>query len=128
MSLLVKAVVTAAAGSLIALLLKRSAPELGLALTLGVSLFGALLAAELGAEVRTLWETLVADTGLSPAVTRPVLKCVGIGILPRLGADLCRDGGQGAAASSVELCGTVCALVTAMPLVQELLSLVEELL
>ena len=126
MTILLKAAVTGIAGALLAMLLKRSAPELGLALSVAVSLFGALLAMELVAGLGDLVETLQEETGLRPAVLGPVMKCVGIGIVTRLAADICRDAGQSAAASAVELCGAACALVTALPLIHAMLSAVRE--
>ena len=126
MTILLKAAATGIAGAVIALLLKRSAPELGLALSVAVSLFGGLLAMELMAGLGDLLETVQEETGLSPAVVGPVMKCVGVGIVTRLSADICRDAGQSAAASAVELCGAACALVTALPLILALLSAVRE--
>ena len=60
-------------------------------------------------------------------MTAPVLKCVGIGVVTRLSADICRDAGQSAASSAVELCGAACALVTAMPLIRTLLQMISEM-
>lgn len=65
--------------------------------------------------------------GLSSAYTAPVIKCVGIGICAKLGSDLCRDAGQTAVASTVELCGAGCALYVSLPLVKTLLGLLGEL-
>lgn len=66
--------------------------------------------------------------GLSDAVISPVLKCTAIGIVSRITADICRDGGQAALCSAVETAGVVCAVCAAMPLVSMLLSVVEDLL
>lgn len=126
MTILMKAAVTGIAGAVLAMLLKRSAPELGLALSVAVSLLGALLAMELVSGLGDLLATVQEETGLSPAVVGPVMKCVGVGIVTRLSADICWDAGQSAAASGVELCGAACALVTALPLVRAMLSAVRE--
>ena len=126
MTILLKAAAVGIAGAVIAMLLKRSAPELGLALSVAVSLFGALLAMELVTGLGDLLNTVQEETGLSPAVVGPVMKCVGVGIVSRLAADICRDAGQSAAASAVELCGAACALVTALPLIRAMLSALRE--
>lgn len=126
MTILLKAAVTGIAGAVLAMLLKRSAPELSLALSVAVSLLGALLAMELIAGLGDLLETVKEQTGLSPAVIGPVMKCVGVGIVTRLAADICRDAGQSAAASAVELCGAACALVAALPLIRAMLAAVRE--
>lgn len=127
MTILLKAAAIAIAGAIITLLLKRSAPELGLAMSIAVSLLCAVLAMELVSGLGEILTLVQSETGLSPAVTGPVLKCVGIGIVTRLSADMCKDAGQSAIASAVELCGTGCALVTALPLIQSLLRMISEL-
>lgn len=125
--MLIKAAVTAVAGSLTALLIKRSAPELGFALSAALAILAGVLAAEVMSGLTELLDLVREETGLSPAVVEPVIKCVGIGIVTRLSSDLCRDAGQTAAASGVELCGAACAMVTALPLIRSLLKLVTEL-
>lgn len=127
MTLLIKAAVTAIAGAILVLLLKRSAPELGLAVSLAVSLLAAALAMELVSDLAEVVALAQEQTGLSPAVVAPVLKCVGVGIVTRIAADICADAGQSAAASAVELCGTACALVTALPLIRSLLQMIGEM-
>ncbi len=127
MSLLIKAAALALAGAVLGLLLRRDAPELALALSVAISLLAAGLAVELCGELKQVAELAREQTGLSPAVVGPVLKCVGVGIVTRLAADLCKDAGQGAIASAVELCGAACAMVTAMPLIKSLLLMISEL-
>ena len=127
MTILLKAAAIAIAGAIITLLLKRSAPELGLSMSIAVSLLCAALAMELLSGLGEILALVQTQTGLSPAVTAPVLKCVGIGVVTRLSADMCKDAGQSAIASAVELCGACCALVTALPLIQSLLRMISEI-
>lgn len=127
MTLLVKAAAAGLAGSVMALMLRRSAPELGFLLGTAVSLLAAGLALELITELLELVSELRDETGLSPAVTGPVMKCVGVGIVTRLSADLCRDAGQSAPASAVELCGAACAMAAAMPLIRSLLRMINDM-
>ena len=127
MTVLFRAAAVALTGVVLGLLLRRSAPELGLALSAAVSLAAGLMALELTGSFGALWETVKVQTGLSPAVLRPVFKCAGMGIVTRLTADMCRDAGQSAAASAVELCGTVCAMAAALPLIQALMEMIESI-
>lgn len=127
MNLLIKAAAMGIAGVVVSLLLKKSAPELGFAVGLSVSLMGVALAAELIQGLRDILTLAQEQTGLSAAVVSPVLKCVGIGVITRISADLCRDGGRGAVASAVELCGAACAVVTALPLIQALLQMINNM-
>ena len=127
MTALVQAAALGLIGAVLTLLLKKNAPELALALSLAVCLIGAGLALELFAQLREVIDLARERTGLSPAIVSPVLKCGGIGVVTRLAADLCKDAGQGAAASMVELCGAACAIVTALPLIRSLLQMIGDL-
>ena len=127
MSLLVKAAALALAGAVIAMLLKKNAPELGLTLSIAVTLAASALAAQLIGQLREVVDLAREQTGLSPAIVGPVLKCVGIGVVTRLAADLCKDAGQSASASAVELAGAACAMAAVLPLIRALLQMVGQI-
>ena len=127
MTVLIQAAALGLAGALVALLLKKNAPELALALSLAICVMTAGLAAELFTQLRDVIDLAGEQTGLSPAIVSPVIKCVGIGVVTRLAADLCKDAGQSAVASAVELCGAGCAIVTALPLIRSLLQMISEI-
>lgn len=128
MTILLKAAAVGIVGAILCLLLKKSAPELGLMLSIAVSLLAAALGAELLEEVVDLLTLLQEETAVSASVVSPVLKCVAIGVVTRLAVDMCRDAGQGAVATAVELCGTACAMTAALPLVRTLLQMIGEML
>ncbi len=123
MSLLIKAAAVALAGAVMAMVLKKNAPEIALALSIAMTVAAAGLAAQLIGQLREVTDLAREQTGLSPAVIAPVLKCVGIGVVTRLAADLCKDAGQSAAASAVELAGAACAMAASLPLIRALLLL-----
>ena len=127
MSALIQAAALGLAGALISVLLRKSAPELGLALSVAISVVAAGLAVGLFRDLKEIVELAGEQTGLSPAIISPVLKCVGIGVVTRLSVELCKDAGQGAIASAVELCGTACAMVTALPLIRALMEMIGDL-
>lgn len=127
MELITKAVIVGAAGTVLTLVIKRTNPEISAALTLAVCCLVLTLAMETAASVSRVLETVGADAGFSTAYAAPVLKCVGIGIVSKLGADVCRDSGQAAVAASVEICGAMCAVYVALPLIETLLKMMGEL-
>ncbi len=127
MTVLMKAAATGIAGAVLGLVLKKNAPELGLALSIAISLLAASLAAQVLEGLGEVLRLAREQTGLSPSVVEPVFKCVGIGVVTRLSADMCKDAGQSAVASAVELCGTACAMTVALPLVQTLLQMISEM-
>ena len=109
------------AAALCAVVVKQHAREVGavLALAAGALLLGAALGAI--EEVRALADELGELIGLSPAVLAPVLKTVGIAILTRIAAELCRDAGEGGIASFVETAGAAMALCVSVPLLRSVL-------
>ena len=127
MDVLIKTAAAAIAASLVSQLLKRSNPELSLPLSLAVCAGGIMLCAGM---LRPLLE-IIQRAGkmgeLSSVYLYPVMKAVGIGICSKLASDICRDSGQGALAGCVEMAGAVCALYTALPLMDSFLDMLEDL-
>lgn len=114
--------------ALLALVLKRGTPELGLLLTLGAAAAVLLaLLAQLG-EVVDFLEELAERSGVSPALFQPLYKTIGIAVVVKTGGSLCRDAGETALAGVVETAGAVCALIVTLPLLRNVLSLLLELM
>jgi len=128
MELLIKAAVAAAVGSLMALALRRNVPELGLLLTMAVTLLTAAAALRMADAVMEVAELAQKTANISPVVAAPILKCVGIGVVTKLASDICRDAGQSAAGGAVELVGAMSAVYAALPLLRTLLETLESLL
>lgn len=116
------------AAALCAVVVRQRSPELALLLTLSacVLLLGRTL--PMLEEARARLEDLSELAGLSPAVLRPVVKTVGLAIVTKLSASLCRDAGEGSIAAALELAGSAAAVVLALPLLDMVLGLVMDLL
>lgn len=115
-------------GVILALVLKKTSPEQALLLVLCAAVAGlALLTDGLGELVDFLRE-LGERSGVSETLFVPLYKTVGIGLVAKVGGDLCRDAGGAALASVVETAGAVCALLAAMPLLRAVLELLMELM
>lgn len=128
MESVVRLAAAAVAAALCAVVVKQHAREVGavLALAAGALLLGAALGAI--EEVHALVDELGELIGLSPAVLAPVLKTVGIAILTRIAAELCRDAGEGGIAAAAETAGAAAAVLTALPLLRAVLSTITGLL
>lgn len=127
MDIIIKAVVIGVAGAVLALIIKRTNPEISTVLTLTVCMVIVGVSMKVFSSVSEVLELVEVGSGFSSAYTAPVLKCVGIGITARLGSDLCKDSGQEAVASSVEICGALCALYVSLPLIKTMLRMIGEL-
>ncbi len=127
MDIIIKAVVIGAAGAVLTLIIKRTNPEISTVLTLTVCMVIIGMSLKVFSSVSEVLELVELGSGFSSAYVAPVIKCVGIGITARLGSDLCKDSGQEAVASSVEICGAMCALYVSLPLIKTMLRMIGEL-
>ena len=57
-----------------------------------------------------------------------VIKALGIALLTQICADICRDSGEGSAASGVELMGRLEILLLCLPMLENILSTVREVM
>ena len=128
MSLVCKAAAICTASVVFALVIKKTNPELALLLGLVTALMCLWMGAEL---LRTLTAQLKAwQSGslISWSYFMPLGKCVAISFVTQIGTGLCRDAGHSAAAVTLELCGNLASVWCLIPLIQELLGILEDLL
>lgn len=83
-------------GALLAVLLKRTNPDIALLLAVAVCGAALLLLAEPLGQVRDLFTQLLDWGGLPTDLFLPLVKTVGIALVSRTGSDLCRDAGESA--------------------------------
>lgn len=122
MELIVKAAALALTAALIGIVLRRTNPELSLLLSICtvVLIMGAALG--FAKSFTELAQAVQRIFGVSETLIKPVLKCVAVAIITKMTSGLCKDSSQAAAASAVELAGTVCALCIIMPLLMSMLT------
>ena len=108
-------------GCMLAQLLKKDVPALQLLLTVGIVLVMALPAAKAMQSLLPLLEELSVLAGMGKEHIRMVLKCGAMAVVVRLGGDICRDAGQSALASLMEITGAVAAMIVTLPLFRAVL-------
>ena len=122
--LLVTAVGVLLCGGLLSAVLRTQRPELAVCLSLlaGVLVMGMLLrqVSPLVAALRRM----TALGGVGENHLGVVLRGAGICLVTQLAADTCRDAGDSALAGKAELTGRMLLLLLAVPLYEEILSLV----
>lgn len=128
MESIVKIAAIAVVAALCAVTVKKNVPELGL--VIGLTAGTLILMSSINAlkSAKELMEFLAETAGLSPVVLTPVIKTVGIGIITKLTAEICRDAKEGAIATFVETAGAVGALFVSLPLFEMVLKVIIELL
>lgn len=120
----------AVVGSVTALLFRNERREFSIvvgAVTAGLVL---LLAVEQFTGIAQTFEKICASYGVSTAVLAALLKILGLAYLTEFGVGLCRDAGQSAIASNLELGGRIlilsCTLPSAIALLETGVSLLRE--
>ena len=125
METVVKVVGLCLAAAVVAVLLRKDSPELGLLLAVGAVLLGGALLLDAAQDLAALGDELVALTGLSPTLFLPLLKVTAIALIVRIGAALCADAGQSALGRVMDAAGAICALGCALPLVRAVIDLIQ---
>ncbi len=124
MELLWKCAALGIAASLLGLAVRKEREDQ--ALLLGLAAAGMIVTAAVqslsGAE--ELLRRAGERAGLTTMLTVPVLKSLGLALLGRFSASVCRDAGQASAAFAVELATACAVLCVSLPLLQSLLELV----
>lgn len=128
MELIARIVVLCVTGALLTLVLRQSAPVMGLALTLCVTITVTGFLLRSVGELTVFFRDLGERSGLPPSLLGPLYKTAGIAIVVRIGGALCQDAGESALAAAVETAGTVCALLTALPLLREMTEMLLKLM
>ena len=112
--------------ALLALVVKRGSGELAMLLSLAAVVVVLLSLASAMEEVVEFLRTLSQQSGLPETLFLPLYKTVGIALVVKAGGELCRDAGESALAAVLEMGGSVCALLVALPLLQAVLELLLE--
>lgn len=113
--------------AVLSLVIKKSNPELSLMLGILAALMAVFYAGRAVTPVVDLVGELSEGAPLASSFYVPVLKCLGIGIVTQLAVGICKDAGQAAAATGVELCGTAAAVLCTLPLIRSILTMIGEL-
>ena len=101
---------------------EREDQALMLGLAAAVMIFAAAIRSLSGTE--ELLRSAGERAGLTAALTVPVLKSLGLALLGRISASVCRDAGQATTAAAVELASSCAILCVSLPLLQSLVELV----
>ncbi len=124
MDTVIKCSALALSGAAVCLLLRGKNPELSLLLGALVCVSIALAGFRLGQSLDELTEAVRLIIGTANTGIAPVLKCVAIAAVTKLAGELCKDASQNAAAASLELAGTLCAISVAMPTLVSMLRMI----
>ena len=115
-------------GTVLALILGQYRPEFRMLVTAAVTLLLMAMVLERLSPVLEQLRSTMELTGLTGDYAAILFKAVGICLLTQLAGDVCRDSGESSIASKIELAGRAAILLTARPLIQEVLAWAWELM
>ena len=114
--------------AMLAVLLRVQRPELAMCLGLAAAVVVAVLLMRQIAPLIMTMRRMLMMTAMPSEGFGVVLKAAGVCLLTQMTADTCRDAGETALAAKAELTGRVLMLLLAVPLFEELLTLVTSLI
>lgn len=120
--------ILAVTGAVLILTLKQTSPQFALLLTLAVVVTILITIISFLPTVIDKITLLTSETGVNTNYTGTLLKSLGICFICQFSSDICKDAGQNALSSKVELAGKIMILILALPLIDEVLSTATSLL
>ena len=111
-----------------ALILKSTKPELAFAVTVAGSVILLLFVFEIFRDSLSIFGDIAQTTGLSSVLVKTLLKMIGIGYLVEFSAGILNDFGQNSLSDKLVFCGKIVVLVLAVPILDSVLQLVNQLL
>lgn len=125
--MILRVTVLCVTGALLALAIRRAIPDIGLLLTIAVAVAALAHLLEPLKEVVRFFNVLAGHSGISHVLFAPLYKVVGIALVVKVGGSFCRDAKETALAAVIEIAGSVCALLAALPLMESVFTLMLEL-
>lgn len=111
-----------------AIILKSTKPELAFAVSVAGSIILLLFVFEAFKDSFSIFGKIAESTGIDSALVKVLLKMIGIGYLVEFSAGILSDFGQNAVADKLIFCGKIIVLVLAIPILESVLSLINQLL
>ena len=115
-------------GAFFAVFLKQYKPEYALIITVLTVIFITVAAVGWAVPVISEIRSILNNANISHNSLTILIKSIGICYITQLTSDICKDAGQAAIASKIELVGRIALCISAIPLYRDILSLVETIL
>ena len=123
-----KIVAVAASGTVLAVTLKKESPQLAMAVSVitGIVIFLQLFG--YFANIISQLYNMTALSGIKSEYVSIILKVTGIAYITQIGSEICKDAGESAIGTKIEIAGKVLIAAACLPLVTTLFGTVMYLL
>lgn len=115
-------------GAILAALLREEKQLFGILLVLAMVLLAVPLFFDAWEEIFTFFNRLLQLSVLPEELFAPMIKVLGIAAVTKIGTSICKDADSAAAQTLLEIGGTCCAFLAALPLMEQTLRVLEEML
>ena len=116
------------ATAITALIVKQVKPEIAVIVGLCGGVIMILMLVDGATNIISAFNSLISKSGVSSGVFSAVLKIIGIGYITEFSASLCGDAGATSVANKILLAGKILILISALPIVTNLIDIIAELL
>ena len=110
--------------TIIIIVLKAQKPEIAVQISILAGIIIFLLVVSKLTAVIELINSYAERVNIDMAYISTLLKIIGIAYIAEFGAEVCKDAGESAIASKIELAGKVIIVVIAVPIITSLLDLI----
>ncbi len=110
--------------TLLAIILKQQKPELAIYISIAAGLFIFFLIVGKLSGVVDVLNKLLQKSQINTIYLPTLLKIIGIAYITEFGANICRDAGEAAIASKIELGGKVIIMTMALPILAGLMEVI----
>lgn len=120
---MVKLILLTLTGLICIVLLKNLKPEFALLLKIGVLLFVLFYLLDGVRQATQELLGLAQTSGLDFSLLKLLLKALGVCITAQLAANVCKDCGENALATGMEMAGRIAVLIMSLPIATELIKI-----
>jgi len=107
---------------------KKNNAEFGLYIGIAASIVIFFIIMDKLGVIMDLLSTLTNLINVSDIYLKILLQIIGIGFITEFGAQLCKDAGQQAIASKIEMVGKIMILIISMPVILSIVNLITDIL
>ena len=110
------------------LIIKANRPEIGLQISLA---FGVIVMISLVGKIKSIIDLVdlyMTRTNINGVYIKTIIKIIGMAYITEFAAESCRDASQNAIAAKVELAGKILIMITAIPIITSVMSIILNML
>lgn len=108
--------------------IKPYQPVFAFAVSIAAGIYILLMAIQPLYEIINSLNILINSANISSEIYMPVIKVVGISLIIRISCAICKDAGQQALSTKIELIGSISCIILCFPLIEHLISLISDIL